>query len=162
MATTAVVKVSKDPSPETVVETTQETPVSQTHSRTMSSGSSDSGYSAGHNNKSTTNTPQVSKTATVAWSNQMAWKPNRPSVTQSIGVSTSAVTTCVSSSHTNGLSESSHTMTTSTRTVNANHTNELRTSTSADIKVCTFVLCSDCVAYCILHCENVTTDIFRY
>lgn len=130
------VKTSKDPSPETVMETIQENTISKAHGRSMSTGSSDSGYSADAA-KSTSNRPTSSsgsKTTTVAWSNQMAWKPNRPIVTQSVGVSTSAVTTCVSSSHSNGLTNTSPGIT-STGMVEVS-CNELRTSSSADVKVC--------------------------
>lgn len=144
MATTTnsnVGKSSKDPSPETVMETIQESTLSKTHGRSMSTGSSDSGYSADpakstNSNKPTSST--VSKTTTVAWSNQMAWKPNRPVVTQSVGASTSAVTTCVSSGHSNGLTNSSPAMT-SARTVDVS-CDELRTSSKSDVKVSKFAL----------------------
>lgn len=126
-----VVKSIKDTSPETVatVDTPQE--VSKTHSRSTSSGSSDSGYSI-HSDPSKTSS-QVSKTTTVAWSNHVAWKPTR--VTQSIGVSTSAVTTCVSSNPMNGVADTKHT-TVITGSLQAAHSKDLQSSNISDIKVC--------------------------
>ncbi|XP_032234858.2 ankyrin repeat and KH domain-containing protein 1 isoform X2 [Nematostella vectensis] len=68
----------------------------QTHTRSLSSSSSENSFSF----KVTKSTSPITVTkATPAWSSS-AWKPNRPPVTQSIGMSTSAVTTCTSSCRT--------------------------------------------------------------